>query len=218
MRESEKRASSRLRRWSYGFRKIRYTSFIRHPTFLHQADDFWAVYKHSTCAVERRRSQLLALLCEGRSYAEVLAITRYSYQGADKIVDAYGAQGLDGLKDQRHGNRGAPTLLSDADLLLLAQTIRADTLEGGVWNGNRVQAWVKDTLQKDLYLGRCYEFLDVVGYSQQVPRPRHVEADRERQDDFKKKSSLKQSRQLKRVLKVLDERSKSGAWTNTGSG
>lgn len=116
----------------------------------------------------------------------MLAITRYSYQGADKIVDAYTAQGLEGLKDLRHRNGGAPTLLSDGDLLLLAQTIRADTLEGGVWNGNRVQAWVKDTLQKDLYLGRCYEFLDAVGYSRQVPRPRHVEADQDRQDDFKK--------------------------------
>ena len=75
------------------------------------------------------------------------------------------AQGLEGIKDQRHGNRGAPTLLSDADLLLFAQSIRADVAEGGVWNGNRVQEWVKTTLQKDLYLSRCYELLDVVGYS-----------------------------------------------------
>ena len=134
---------------------------MRHPTFQHQADDFWAVYKRSTCAVERRRSQLLALLAEGKPSAEVLAITRYSYQGANKIVDAYEAQGLESLKDQRHGNRGAPTLLSDADLLLLAQSIRADVAEGGVWNGNRVQEWVKTTLQKDLYLSRCYELLDV---------------------------------------------------------
>ena len=188
---------------------------MRHPTFQHQADDFWAIYKRSTCTVERRRRQLLALLAEGKPSAEVLAITRSSYQGANKIVDAYEAQGLESLKDQRHGNRGAPTLLSDADLLLLAQTIRADVAEGGVWNGNRVQAWVKTTLQKDLYLGRCYEFLDAVGYSRQVPRPRHVEADQERQDDFKK-SSLKLSRQWKRVLKALDDGSKSGAWTSTG--
>jgi transposase len=191
---------------------------MRHPTFLHPAEDFWAIYTHSTCAVERRRSQLLALLCEGKSYAEVLAITRYSYQGADKVVDAYVAQGLEGIKDQRHGNRGAPTLLSDADLHLLAQMIRADIAEGGVWNGNRVQAWVKTTLQKDLYLGRCYEFLDAVGYSRQVPRPRHVEADQECQDDFKKKSFPRLSGQLKRVLKALDEPSKSGAWMNTVPG
>ncbi|GAA4014047.1 hypothetical protein GCM10022631_27210 [Deinococcus rubellus] len=95
---------------------------IRYPQFLHQADDLWTIYKCSTCAVERRRSQLLALLCEGKSYAEVLAITHYSYQGADKIACR----------------------------------------------------------------GRCYEFLDAVAYSQQVLRPRHAEADQQRQDDFKK--------------------------------
>ena len=124
---------------------------------------------------------------------------------------------MDSLKDQRHGNRGAPTLLSDAELLLLAQTIRADSAEGGVWNGHRVQAWLRTTLQKDLYLGRCYEFLDAVGYSRQVPRPRHVEADQARQEDFKKKSSPPLSRQWKRVLKALDDPLKSGAWMNTGS-
>ena len=188
---------------------------MRHPVLQHQADDFWAIYTRSTCAVERRRSQLLALLAEGKPHAEVLAITRHTYQGANKIVDAYEAQGLDGIKDQRHGNRGAPTLLSDAELLLLAQRIRADVAEGGVWNGNRVQEWVKTTLHKDLYLSRCYEFLDAVGYSQQVPRPRHVEADQERHEDFKKKSSPKLSRQWKRVSEALDDASKSGAWMNT---
>ena len=55
--------------------------------------------------------------------------------------------------------------MSCPHLLLLAQTIRADVAEGGVWNGNRAQEWVKTTRQKDLYLGRCYEFLDAVGYS-----------------------------------------------------
>ena len=150
----------------------------------------------------------MSLLAEGRSYAEVLPITRYSYQGADKIVDAYLAHGLESITDQRHGNRGAPTLLSDAELLLLAQSIRADIAEGGVWSGNRVQDWVRTTLNKELYLSRCYEFLDAVGYSRQVPRPRHVEADQECQEDFKKKFSLRLSRQLERVLYGIELNSK----------
>lgn len=97
-------------------------------------------------------------------------------------------------------------MLSDAQLLLLAQTIRADTAEGGVWNGARVQTWVKQELGQDVHLSRCYEFLDVVGYSRQLPRPRHVEADPIAQEEFKKKSSQKQSEQLTRVLKALAER------------
>ncbi|QLG12843.1 winged helix-turn-helix domain-containing protein (plasmid) [Deinococcus sp. D7000] len=98
-----------------------------------------------------------------------------------------------------------PTLLSDAQLLLLAQTI-PDTALGGVWNGPRIQAWVKQELGQDVYLSRCYEFLDAVGYSRQLPRPRHVEADPIAQEEFKKKSSQKQSEQLTRVLKELAER------------
>ena len=59
---------------------------MTHPAFQHQADDFWAIYKRSTCAVERRCSQLLALLAEGKPYAEVLVITCLFISGADKIV------------------------------------------------------------------------------------------------------------------------------------
>ena len=85
------------------------------------------------------------------------------------------------------------------------------------WASIRIQDWVRTTLNKELYLSRCYEFLDAVGYSRQLPRPRHVEADQERQEDFKKKSSPRLSTQLKRVLKALDDKSKSGAWTSTES-
>ena len=103
--------------------------------------------------------------------------------------------------------------------MLLAQSVRADIADGGVWSGNRVQEWVKTTLHKELYLSRCYELLDAVGCSRQVPRPRRIEADQERQEDFKKKSSPRLSKQLKRVLKALDvnDGSKSGAWTSTES-
>lgn len=192
--------------FSYGFRLNGYTEGIRKVNFQHTAEDFWDVYRRSTCVVERRRSQLLAFLAEGKSNQEALTLTRYSYQGADKIIDAYHEGGLASLEDQRHHNRGAPTLLSDAQLLLLARTIRADTAEGGVWNGARVQTWVQQELGQDVHLSRCYEFLDAVGYSRQVPRPRHVEADPIAQDEFKKKSSQKLSEQLRRVLKGLDER------------
>lgn len=147
----------------------------------------------------------MAFLAEGRSFQEALNLTRYSYQGADKIIDAYHANGVASLEDQRQHNRGAPTLLSDAELLLLARSIRADTALGGVWNGQRVQNWVQKELGKKVQLSRCYEFLDAVGYSPQVPRPRHVEADPVSQDAFKKKSSRKWSKQLRRVVQRLDE-------------
>nr|WP_255639495.1 winged helix-turn-helix domain-containing protein [Deinococcus betulae] len=146
----------------------------------------WQQYQASMCAVERRRLQVMALLAEGRSRAEVLTITRYSVPRLVDLIHRYHAQGLEGLRDRRHRNSGAPTLLTDAELLLLAQTIRADYTEGLVWNGPKVQQWIKTTLGKELYVSRAYEFLDAIGFSQQTARPRHVEADDAAQDKFKK--------------------------------
>ena len=102
------------------------------------------------------------------------------------LVHRYNDHGLEGLQDRRHRNSGAPTLLSDAEVLLLAQALRADYAQGIDWSGAQVQAWIKTTLGKDLYLSRAYEFLDAIGFSQQTARPRHVEADDTAQEDFKK--------------------------------
>jgi len=181
--------------------------------FQHEAAELWEGYQASTCAVERRRFQVLALLAEGRTRADVLAITRYSVPSYVDLVHRYNDHGLEGLQDRRHRNSGAPTLLSDAEVLLLAQTLRADYAQGIVWNGAQVQAWIKTTLGKDLYLSRAYEFLDAIGFSQQTARPRHVEADDTAQEDFKKTRSPRFSAQLKRIMPVLN----SGAWMNTDS-
>ena len=181
--------------------------------FQHMDVELWQAYQASTCAVERRRLHVLALLAGGRTRAEVLAITRYSVPRYVELVHRYNDEGLNGLQDRRHRNSGAPTLLSDADLLLLAQTIRADYAQEIVWNGTRVQQWIKTTLGKDVYLARAYEFLDAVGFSQQTARPRHVEADDTAQEDFKKTRSQGFSAQLKRIMPVLN----SGAWMNTDS-
>ncbi|WP_139807126.1 hypothetical protein [Deinococcus hopiensis] len=57
------------------------------------------------------------------------------------------------LKDQRHQRQGAPTLLSDAERLLLAQTIRHRHRRCLEW-GARVQSWRQQELGKDLHLRR----------------------------------------------------------------
>ena len=68
------------------------------------------------CLLLGGHSQLPALLCGGQSCAQVVVVTRYSYQGAGKTVDASPEQGLEGTEDRRH-NPGASTLPSDAELL-----------------------------------------------------------------------------------------------------
>ena len=109
---------------------------------------------------------------------------------------------MEAVHDLRHQNRGAPTLLSDAELLWLGRAIRADQEP---WSGLRVQRELAQEFGKKVHLSRCYEFLAAVGYSRQEPRPRHVEANPAAQEAFKKKSSRKQSEQLSRVLRKLND-------------
>ena len=77
-----------------------------------------------------RRIQSVALLAEGKTPQEVQAITRYSQPRWQQVVHCYSAHGLIGLRDLRHDNPGGPTLLSDAQILLLAQSVRVDYGKG----------------------------------------------------------------------------------------
>lgn len=153
----------------------------------HQAEEFWAIYKVSTCAVERRRAQFFAFLAEGKSEAETLDLTRYSVSGARQIIGRYHRLGLDGLKDARHGNRGAPPVLTAEEQQQFAAALQHDFDQGIVWDGKKAQSWVKETFGKDIYLSRGYEQLRAAGFSPQKPRPQHAKGDPVAKEVFKTK-------------------------------
>jgi len=127
------------------------------------AEVLWQAFQRSTCAVERRRIQLIALLTEGKSKAEVRAVTRYSDPAYCKAIERYNAQGLSGLRDLRHDNLGPPSLLSDDQMLLLAQQIRFDFAQSTLWDGAKVIAWLEQNFGLEVHPGRAYEFLAQVG-------------------------------------------------------
>lgn len=153
----------------------------------HSVEEFKEHFRGCTCAVERRRVQVVWWLREGRNRKEVMTLSAYSSFSVREIIKRYNEHGLEGLKDRRHENPGAPRLLSDEELLLLAQVLRKDYAEGKVWDGRKVVAWVRQELGKEVYLSRAYEYFAVTGFSLQAPRPAHVKADLVEQEHFKKR-------------------------------
>ncbi|CAA9368908.1 MAG: hypothetical protein AVDCRST_MAG93-8232 [uncultured Chloroflexia bacterium] len=145
------------------------------------------MYHASRSAVERRRAQFFALLAEGRSEDDVLAITQYSVRSARKIVARYHLLGLEGLTDGRAQNQGAPRVLTAEEQQTLAARLATDFEAGIVWDGPTLQRWIKEELGKDVYLGRTYEFMRAAGFSPRQLRPQHVKGDPAAQDDFKTK-------------------------------
>ena len=170
-------------------------------------------YQHARTAIERRRAQVIWFLATGKSFEETGALTAYSHVSVLKTIHNYNRHGLNGLKDQRANNQGAPTLLSDQQMLLLAQTIRHDFEQGIVWNGQDVLDWVKRKCKKDLHKPRAYELLATIQFTLQVPRPTHEKSNPAAVEDFKKRSSQKPSKRLEQLLMTLN----SGPVTNTVS-
>jgi transposase len=119
-------------------------------------------YQSSTCAVERRRLQVVWQLTAGKSRADVMALTAYSNKSIVEIIKRYNGAGVIGLKDQRHDNPGAPPLLRDEQRLRLAQVIRKDYGKGIVWQGHKVVRWLKDEYGQEVHVQRAYEYLAAI--------------------------------------------------------
>ena len=180
--------------------------------FQHQADDFWAIYKASVCAVERRRAQFFALRAEGRSEDEVMEITKYGVTTARLMIGRYHELRLAGLQDGRAQNRGRPRVLTADEQQALAARLKEDFAQGTVWTGQAVQAWLLAEYGKDVHLARSYEFMRAAGFSPQKPRPRHVKGDEQAKENFKTKSWWSSFARPSCSTRVFP----SGPWMNTG--
>lgn len=168
----------------------------------HPVAELKAHYQNCTNAVKRRRAHVVWLLASGKPRQEVIDLTAYSLPSVLDAIHRYHQNGLEGLRDQRQTNSGAPTLLEDAELLLLAQTIRHDFKQGILWRGSDVQAWVQATLGKQVHYQRAYEFLNAIGFSLQLPRPRHAKSSDAARADFKKTRSQTLSKRLENLLEM----------------
>ena len=155
----------------------------------HSVEELRAYYRASTDAVERRRLQVIWFLAEGKSRIEVVKLTAYNRISVCEVVKRYNAEGLAGLRDRRHENPGCPPLLDESERAQLLRAIQANSEEEGVWSAAKIQDWIKEHLDKEVYLQRVYELLDALGFSLQRPRPQHAKADLELQDEFKKRPS-----------------------------
>ena len=114
----------------------------------HTPEELRMQYQQCKDSVECRRIQVIWLLAEGRERQDVQAITALSDWSIRNIITNYNKDGLLGLKDKRHNNCGAPTLLDKQELLLLDKALQKPPDEGGRWNGRKVAAWIKKKSKK----------------------------------------------------------------------
>ena len=143
-------------------------------------------YRSARDPVQRSHLQVVWLLHQGRSGAEVAEVTRYSARWIAEIVHRYNDGGAESLGDRRHGNAGAKPLLDAAQRAELAAALQGAPPEGGLWSGPKVAAWIAAKAGHEIHPQRGWDYLKKLGFTLKRPRPRHAKADAEAQAAFKK--------------------------------
>jgi transposase len=146
-------------------------------------------YRAARDRVERGHLQVVWLLAQGRSRSEVARIMGLSGVWVAEIARRYNERGPDGLGDRRRGNAGARPLLGAEDEAALRAALAGSPCDGGLWTGPKVAAWMGARLGRKVWPQRGWDYLRKLGYSAQVPRPRHAKAASPEEQAAYKKSS-----------------------------
>ena len=145
-------------------------------------------YRQCKDPVERSHYQIIWLLAQGRSTAEVSEVTSYSRAWIYELVWGYNDQGPASLVDYRHQHPGRLTLLDDEQQAMLLQALQKPPPDGGKWNGRKVADWMSELLERPIHRQRGWDYLKAMEYRRRVPRPHNPDADEIDPAEWEKKS------------------------------
>lgn len=138
-----------------------YTKYMSRPRISlqlqHSTAELNAYYQQCENPIERKRVYVLMLLAQGQSRDAVIKKTEYSLVSLLKTIHRYHENGLDGLKDHRIYNPGAPTLLCEQEIHQLLDAMYAAFKQGKIWKARDVHVWLRCHLGKELHFQRSYE-------------------------------------------------------------
>jgi transposase len=144
------------------------------------------LYRKADDPVERTHLQIIWLLSQGKKAYEAAAVTGYSSLWIGQIAKRYNAGGIAALGDRRHQNSGGTYLLAAHQQRALKAALGGPAPDGGLWSGPKVARWISQQVGKPVGPQRGWDYLQLLGYTPQVPRPHHVKAEADKQEQFKK--------------------------------
>src|SRR5215472_15107946 len=152
-----------------------------------EVDELERRYRAAKEPHERSWWQILWLLAKGQTAVAVAESTGYSRYWIGQLVRRYNELGPGAMRNRQYTHSHRPSLLlSPEQLEELAAALRGPAPEGDVWVGRTVAVWMSQKLGRpvSVYLGWAY--LVRLDGKRRKPRPRHVLADLEQQEAFKK--------------------------------
>ncbi len=173
-------------------------------------------YRAAKEATAARHYQAIWLLAKGHTVPEVSRMTSFGRRWLEQLLSRYNARGPTALGDQRRLNGRAPSILKPELLERLKLRLETVPPDGGLWSGPKVAVWMAGELGLEKVAPqRGWEALRAIGWTLQVPRPRHPEtATAEEREAFKKSSPRWSGRKPSAIPR---HPSRSSPATSTGS-
>jgi transposase len=158
------------------------------------AAELQAGWRGSKDARLARHYQVIWLLVEGHTVAEVARLTGFVRRWIEELVVRYNRFGPSSLGDRRRENGAKPRILTPEILAMLRERVKAPPDDGGVWTAKKVAAF----MAAELGLARVaeqrgWEALRAIGWTIQRPRPQHAQAATPEEREAFKKSLPKPS-------------------------
>jgi len=146
-------------------------------------------FRTSKDVVEKVRWQIIWLRAQGRGTNEVAALCGFKRDWIHQLVRSYNEQGPEALRNGKLG-KGKAKMMTNQQIEELRVAVHTSQAPGGgIWTGPKVALWMSEKLGRPVSPQVAWEYLQHIGFSKQVPRPRHVQADPRVQEDWKKNSA-----------------------------
>jgi len=173
-----------------------------------------ARFRAARDATEARHVQAIWLLAQGRTIAEVSSVLAFVPRWVEELLQRYNAHGPAVLGDLRRHNGRAASILTEEVLAALKERVKRPPDGGGLWSGPKVAAWMAVRLGREhVYPQRGWDALKRIGWSVQMPRPRHPAAATPEEQAAFKRGSPGQSKKSEPHTRTA--RPRSGPLTST---
>lgn len=134
---------------------------------------------------EKLRWQAVMLKAEGRTARDIADICKRKEDWVRRTVRRYNQDGPEGIEDGRRSNGRAP-LLDDEQQSDLWEALQGNSSDGGLWTSAKVARWIEGKVGHPVDDHTGWLYLRRLGFTRQVPRPKHPDADEKAQEAFKK--------------------------------
>ena len=153
-------------------------------------DELYRRYRKCQQAREKLRWRALYLIAKGGIANHVAKQVGRSSGWITNLARRYNKLGPAGVSDQRGQIPcGVRPTLSAKQALALDAALRGPAPDGGLWTSPKVATWIQKKTGKQVHATTAWRAMKALGFSLQVPRPRHGQAATEEQRAAFKKSS-----------------------------